>query len=213
MLRFVAIILILTAGTSALAGEKIKEPSAKGGGDFKVTPAPSLLPGTIPEGGERPDVQSALWDWGFDSDPSNPAWDATDAAAMSAWQRDWQRPETGVPTAEEAEMVLRTHPRTKSHFFPSDKGCTAFDHFPQARTTMTWSGGCIDGKTEGYGKLIWLYWFNGQQLSERYEGTMRAGLQHGQGVLEFENGDKYIGNQVDGNFEGTGSMIYADGQN
>lgn len=34
---------------------------------------------------------------------------------------------------------------------------------------------------------------------------------NGKGVYSFSNGQKYIGNFVDGNFDGEGKFIYSDG--
>ncbi|MEM6661364.1 MAG: hypothetical protein AAF666_04210 [Pseudomonadota bacterium] len=202
MCRLLTLVLcsaFLAFGSAAFAEEKSK--------------SGSTTEAAAPLGAPHHDVQAALWDWGYDTDTTDPSWDATDAAALKIWQADWEMEPTGEVTETIASMLLRAHPSTAPGFFPSKRGCLAYDHFPQARSVMTWTGSCLDGKTAGVGQLVWTYWYNGAEWSERYDGSMQGGYTHGQGTYLFESGNKYVGGFFEGALSGTGSMIYSDGQN
>ena len=45
-----------------------------------------------------------------------------------------------------------------------------------------------------------------------YEGEFKAGVWHGQGRLEFVNGDVYDGDFVEGIYNGLGTLTSSDGQ-
>jgi len=49
-------------------------------------------------------------------------------------------------------------------------------------------------------------------INSRYEGYVKNGKKHGQGVLSFKNGDKYVGQWHADKKHGQGTYIYADGE-
>ena len=79
--------------------------------------------------------------------------------------------------------------------------------FPEAGEILTWSGGCVDGKTSGRGRQIW----RGSYGESVYEGEYRDGKRHGRGTLTFASGARYEGEYRDGNRHGHGTYTFADG--
>ncbi len=95
---------------------------------------------------------------------------------------------------------------------PVDKAdCQVWNAMPQKEETVTWSGGCRDGKAEGPGKMVWHYTDSGMRKQESYEGTVRAGLLHGQGIYLWADGARYEGGWKDGKLHGQGEIFYANG--
>ena len=45
-----------------------------------------------------------------------------------------------------------------------------------------------------------------------YEGEMKDGLMHGQGILTYDDGHRYVGEFRNGTFDGWGRMTYPDGK-
>ncbi len=76
-------------------------------------------------------------------------------------------------------------------------------------TTVTWSGGCVDGKLSGQGRLVLQFPDGGQTV---YEGSMRAGKEHGQGTAVMPGGVSYEGGWRAGKPHGDGMLIDSDGQ-
>lgn len=76
---------------------------------------------------------------------------------------------------------------------------------------QVFTGQLIRGLPEGYGKLV----YNDNDDDEEkklYEGEFKAGVWHGQGRLEFVNGDVYDGDFVEGIYNGLGTLTSSDGQ-
>ena len=73
------------------------------------------------------------------------------------------------------------------------------------------TGHLVMGKPEGYGKMV----YNEEDEEEDkvcYEGEFKAGAYHGQGKLEYANGDKYEGEFENGTFNGVGTWVAAGGE-
>src|SRR5215475_7073864 len=49
-------------------------------------------------------------------------------------------------------------------------GCRVWNHHPEPKETITWSGRCENGRAQGKGVVLW---FADGRLSERIEGEMR----------------------------------------
>ena len=73
------------------------------------------------------------------------------------------------------------------------------------RTTseVGWTGGCTGGLATGEG--IW------QWRDERYEGEVRNGKRHGQGILTWGDGARYEGEFREGKRHGQGAFTWGDG--
>ncbi|MDP6875289.1 MAG: hypothetical protein QF521_17330, partial [Alphaproteobacteria bacterium] len=60
--------------------------------------------------------------------------------------------------------------------------CEVWNAYPQPKSTVTWTGDCVNGKAEGYGEQVWRYLKDGEWKQESYAGTLRYGKEHGHGV-------------------------------
>lgn len=109
-------------------------------------------------------------------------------------------------------------------------GCWVWDDKPEAKDTVTWTGGCApNGRATGHGTLEWRW---GNHVS-RYEGDMVEGKRSGHGIADsggahfdgdwkndranghgaitWPNGDKYEGEFRDGEPSGHGVGVATDG--
>lgn len=80
-----------------------------------------------------------------------------------------------------------------------NQDCQVQNPYPEPGETFTWSGGCVDGKAEGEGRLIWRSSYGS---TETYEGGMKAGAFYGYGVLTWSGGryeGEFRGRQAHGN--------------
>ena len=87
-------------------------------------------------------------------------------------------------------------------------GCVVWNAEPQPNETATWNGPCVYNRANGYGVLIWESVKDGVKLTSRYEGRMRNGKRHGQGLYVRANGARYEGSFKDGRRHGRG--VYTD---
>ena len=86
--------------------------------------------------------------------------------------------------------------------------CQAWDQRPIPGETYTWSGACVDGKVSGAGRGVWHSPEGGKHV---YEGNMRDGKHHGQGIHTWANGDRYEGEWREGKEHGYGIYTWANG--
>lgn len=136
---------------------------------------------------------AALASAGYEPGPVDGDWQADDAAALRAYQADWQLPGTGTLTAEMLARLLREHAATRPQWVETDAGCRVWNRFPQARETVTWTGPCIEGATAGEGLLTWTSVRRGETERETYEGQRQGGREHGRGVYTGADGSRYDG--------------------
>ena len=69
-------------------------------------------------------------------------------------------------------------------------GCRIWNAQPAPLESVTWSGGCVDGKAEGPGVL---QWYVAGAPDDRYEGEMHGGRLHGHLAVSYANGDRFEG--------------------
>lgn len=70
-------------------------------------------------------------------------------------------------------------------------GCSVWG---ETNATVSWSGNCVNGKADGYGKAVYRrYTASGERKESSYTGTMRNGMPHGHGVFVGEDGTKSEG--------------------
>jgi hypothetical protein len=87
-------------------------------------------------------------------------------------------------------------------------GCWIWNTYPGVNATVRWSGGCgRDGPANGRGILEWRY----RDGTERYEGELRDGKLHGQGVYVWADGDQYEGDLQNGKMHGRGVYTNSGG--
>ena len=82
------------------------------------------------------------------------------------------------------------------------------DGMPEIYQSITWSGGCIDGKASGGGHMI-ARLRNGEIST--YEGGMRGGKLHGWGTFAGAPGYRYVGEWRNGKLHGYGTHTWPDG--
>lgn len=86
--------------------------------------------------------------------------------------------------------------------------CQVYNPHPEPDETVTWSGGCVEGKAEGKGELVCRL----RGGVDRYEGEMRAGKHHGHGIYLWHTGERYEGEWRSGDRHGRGVDTGADGE-
>lgn len=96
-------------------------------------------------------------------------------------------------------------------FDTNKSNCKVWNSVPQITESATWSGGCSSGRANGQGRLVWKYVEDGVSSSQAYEGHLKDGRLHGQGVFTYADGDRYEGEFKDSKRHGPGVFTYADG--
>jgi hypothetical protein len=157
------------------------------------------------------EATAALAVAGYGQGPVDGDWDTHDAAALKAYQADWQLPETGEPTPEMLARLSREHAATRPQWVETDGGCRVWNRFPQARETVSWTGPCIGGRTAGEGTLTWTSVLRGRERVETYRGARRAGREHGRGVYLGADGSRYEGDWRLGIKHGEGTWTSPEG--
>ena len=95
-----------------------------------------------------------------------------------------------------------------AHWIADAAGCTTYNPHPVPEESITWSGGCTDGKVTGTGEL---QWSRDGKPTDRYTGEMSEGRPVGVGTYYYKNGDRYEGEFWQGRFDGAGTYIFANG--
>lgn len=138
---------------------------------------------------------------------------------------------TGVADAQ-------TKKKIKPYWIKDQNGCSIWNPSPRPNETVTWSGGCKNGKAHGRGELKW---FSDGTLTQHYKtvpnsdgkagtghvdlveydkdgrfefsfvGQWKNGRNHGQGTETWANGDKYVGQYSNGNRTGQGTYTWGPG--
>lgn len=86
-------------------------------------------------------------------------------------------------------------------------GCKIANPFPQPGESVTWSGGCKEGRADGTGVL---QWFIDGEPRDRFEGTLKDGWADGKGTLVRE-GMRYSGDWKRSTQDGYGRYEGEDG--
>ena len=86
--------------------------------------------------------------------------------------------------------------------------CQLYNLSPKPGETVTWSGGCVEGKAPGEGRVVW----RDSKGESVYEGGMRDGKPHGHGTYTFADGSRYEGEWRDGKPHGHGTYTRAHGR-
>jgi hypothetical protein len=154
---------------------------------------------------------AALAAGGYAPGPIDGDWGEADAAALGAYQADWELAETGAPTAEMLARLTRAHAATRPQWVETDTGCRVWNRFPQARETVSWTGPCVDGLTAGEGLLTWSSLRGGDRQVETYEGARAGGREHGQGVYVGADASRYEGGWRRGIKHGDGTYTSPEG--
>lgn len=157
------------------------------------------------------EATAALASAGYRPGPVDGDWEAADAEALGAYRADWELPGAGALDREMLARLTRTHPATRAQWVETGDGCRVWNRFPQARETVTWTGPCVDGATDGEGVLTWRSVRLGQEQVETHEGARQGGREHGRGVYVGADGSRYEGAWRLGIKHGRGTYTSPDG--
>ena len=102
-----------------------------------------------------------------------------------------------------------TEPFGPNWIVAENQPCQTHSRVPGAARTVTWSGGCVDGKGSGEGRLVRR---NAGTLVYEYKGQMREGKPNGRGTLIYVDGNRYEGGFQDGKIHGYGTYTWANGE-
>lgn len=160
-------------------------------------------------------IQAALAEAGFDPGPVDGKLGPKTRSAIRAWQRANGYVADGFLSAEQFRAMLTkaTPAATLEPFGPNwiiaeNQPCQLYNPEPEPGETVTWSGGCVDGKTSGVGWLVWRYG-KGELV---YDGVMRAGKYDGYGSASSPSGSHYEGEWRNGERHGRGRYTSPNGE-
>jgi hypothetical protein len=85
-------------------------------------------------------------------------------------------------------------PATPDWITATNKPCKIWNPEPQAKESVTWSGGCKDGLASGKGILRWTE--NGKRDVE-FNGEYAGGKRNGPGVITLPDGKRMVGDWAD----------------
>ena len=85
--------------------------------------------------------------------------------------------------------------------------CQVHNPNPLSDELVTWSGGCVDGKASGEGRLFW----RSSAGEDVYEGEFRDGKIHGRGNILYANGNRYEGEFRNGEMISLETFDFANG--
>ncbi len=130
--------------------------------------------------------------------------------------RKWLRidlPEDGgtafvyAPLLKEREPPAPPKPFGPDWIIAENQPCQLRNPNPGPGQTVTWSGACAEGKASGEGRLVW----RTDKGGYTFEGSMRAGMLHGQGTAAWSDGNRYEGGWLDDRRHGRGTYTWPDG--
>jgi len=85
----------------------------------------------------------------------------------------------------------------------NDQGCKLLDPYFSEGVSVKWDGSCVDGKANGYGKLLK---YKKGKLESTYEGDYKNGIREGKGIFTHSDGSVKQGAFVNGQLTGKGEM-------
>ena len=84
------------------------------------------------------------------------------------------------------------------------KGCKVLEPLVSEGVTVEWDGRCVDGKANGFGKLIR---YQDGKLESTYEGEYEKGIRQGTGKFIAKDGKVSSGHFIQGQLMGLGTQI------
>ena len=161
------------------------------------------------ERAQREQIQTGLWALGFNQGPPDGLFGPRTREAIRNWQASRGNYVTGYLDADSAPTLLAAAPDLSGPIWITAQNhpCKAWNPQPEAGETLTWSGGCVDGKASGRGRQVWRN-SHGEYV---YEGAFREGKKNGQGTMTYSDGSHYVGDWLDNKRHGMGTSSYPSG--
>ena len=180
---------------------------------------------------ERQRIQICLKSEGFDPGPADGVFGPGTRAAIRGWQaaRDGNAPATGYLTRAHADALSGCETASGPESACTGKergegegcwmelanqpGCWRWNPYPQPGETVTWSGGCTDGKASGKGEETWRFRKDGEWKTSGGRGELRGGKTHvGHWIGRSSSGEVWEGPYVDGKRHGLWVRRGSDGR-
>lgn len=89
------------------------------------------------------------------------------------------------------------------------QGCKLLDPYYSEGVTLAWEGDCVNGKANGFGKLLK---YKDGEYESTYEGEFKNGIREGRGTFTHKDGSVKTGPFVNGQLTGKGITYSDDGQ-
>ena len=89
----------------------------------------------------------------------------------------------------------------------NQQGCKVLDPYFSEGITMKWDGPCVNGKANGFGKLIK---YNNEDYESTYEGEYKNGIREGKGTFTHKDGTIAKGTFSNGQLIGYGTRTSED---
>ena len=170
---------------------------------------------------DRSLIQWGLSAQGFDPGPADGVFGPRTRVALRAWQEKNEVAVTGHLTSF-AAITLKAAgkaggearpPATLKPFGPNwivvaNQPCQIWNPYPIAGETVTWTGGCVDGKGSGKGRTVW----RNSHGTSTHEGERREGKRHGRGIVVEADGDRFEGEFRNNKAHGRGTFTWTDGR-
>ena len=158
----------------------------------------------------RRNIQTALWALGFNPGVPDGVFGERTRDAIRSWQKSRSLPATGFLDAASAKILRAAVPDLSRPVWLTTRNqpCKVWDATPEPGQTVTWSGGCAEGKASGKGRQVW----RGREGVSIYEGEMHAGKSHGYGTQKWASGSRYEGEWRHDKAHGYGKYTYRDGR-
>ena len=102
----------------------------------------------------RERIQIGLWALGFNSGSPDGKFGSRTREAIRKWQASRGHETTGHLDAGSKTALLAAVPDLSGPIWltAQNKPCKVWNPYPEAGETLTWSGGCVDGKASGKGR-------------------------------------------------------------
>ena len=160
---------------------------------------------------ERERIKIGLWALGFNPGAPDGKFGSATREAIRKWQTSRGHEATGHLDAESKNALLAAVPDLSGPIWltAQNQPCKVWNPYPKAGETLTWTGGCVDGKASGRGRQVW----RGVYGESVYEGEFRYGKRHGRGIYTWVNGQTYDGEWRNGKQHGHGTCTDAEVSN
>ena len=170
---------------------------------------------------DRSLIQWGLSAQGFDPGPADGVFGPRTRAALRAWQEKNEMAVTGYLTSfaavtlkaagkagREAGPPAALKPFGPNWIVVENQPCQIWNPYPIAGETVTWTGGCVDGKVSGKGRTIW----KNSNGTSTHEGERWQGKRYGWGIVVEADGDRFEGEFRNNRAHGQGTFTWTDGR-